>query len=59
MRNSAEETRANSYVTFIYKSLHTDLSVWADQQEHQLCADIGCSLEDLPRTIDDMEVPVV
>ena len=49
------ETRTNSSVTFFYGPLRMYLPVLADQQEAQLCADTGFSLENLPRAIDDRD----
>ena len=44
-----------SEVTFSYGPLHVDDPVLVDQQKlacRQLCADTGCSLEDLPGAMD-------
>ena len=44
---------------FTYGFLEMDTSVLADQQDltytYQLCAGIGCSLEDLPGAMDDRD----
>ena len=43
---------------FFYGPLNIDSPVLADQQKiyiHQLCADTGCSLEDLLGVIDDRD----
>ena len=57
MHDTAREVGTNSLI-FSFGSLHTDVQVLADQQEHlqQLCTDTGCSLEDLLEVIDDRRI---
>ena len=48
----------NSLVTYFSGPLHMDEQRQDDQLEpiyNKLCADTGCSLEDLPEVIDDRE----
>ena len=51
------EKQGRTNVTFFCGPLHIDVQVLVDQQELicQLCADTGCSLEDLPGVIDDRD----
>ena len=55
MRDTAENVRTNSSVTFSYGPLCTDVLVLDDQQEliyNMLCTDTECCQEDLPESID-------
>ena len=52
------EKQGRSHVTFTYRLQHIDAPVLADQPKsyiHQLCADTGCSLEDLSGVMDDRD----
>ena len=58
MRDTAEEARTNSKVTFIYvPPTHGRASVSQPAKTYlrRLCADTECSSEDLPGVIDDRD----
>ena len=55
MWDTAIEGRTNSKVTFFNGPLHLDVPVLADQQEHKLCPDTWCNLEDLPGAVNDRD----
>ena len=56
MGETGAEVRMNPLATFSYGPLHTEEQVLDDQLElQQLCADTGCSLEDLLEAMDDRD----
>ena len=56
IRRTRQEVKTNSYATFSYGPLHTDVEVLDDQRELIYNnSDTGCSLENLPKEIDDKD----
>ena len=55
MIDTSVEVSTNSKANFSYGLLCIATPVLTEKQAHQFCADIGCSLENLPRTMDDRD----
>ena len=57
MRDTAGETRTNSSFALLLPPTHRRASVGRSPRAylHQLCADTGGSLEDLPRAMNDRD----
>ena len=57
MQDTAGEVRTNSYANFSYGPLYMDMQVLVDEVEllYNSFVWIECSLEDLPKAMDDRE----